>query len=211
MIEGRPQVQQGGVMPPSSRSGKVRRALISASLLSVMLASAPVAFAQQPRPPAPAPQSTSAGGASASSRTEIVTYDNWTVTCREGRDPKDRRICSGELNIYQEANNARRIVFSWLIGQNRDGQPAMALRFLPGVSVQPGVELKLGDKPARRMPIATCEPAYCEVSQPMDDSLLRDASAANQAEAMIVASDGRQVTFTIYLKGFAQAVAAVRK
>ena len=204
MIEGRPQGQQGGVMPPSSRLGPAYRAAIAAGLLGAMVMTPAVA---QQRPPAqPAPQAPAA-----SSRTEILTYDNWTVTCREGRDPKDRRICSGELNIYQEANSARRVVFSWLIGQNRDGQPAMVLRFLPGISVQPGVELKLGDKAARRLPIVTCEPAYCEVSQPMDDALLRDASSANQAEAMIVASDGRQVTFTIYLKGFAQAVAAVRK
>lgn len=200
MIKGHAHGQQGGVMPPSSRVGLAVCAMVAAGMVGTAFVTPAMAQQRQPAQ-APAP----------SSRTEIVTYDNWTVTCREGRDPKDRRICSAELNIYQEANNARRVVFSWLIGQNRDGQPAMALRFLPGISVQSGVELKLGDKPARKLLIATCEPAYCEVSQPMDDALQRDASAVTQAEAMVVASDGRQVTFTIYLKGFTQAIAAVRR
>lgn len=193
-------------MPPLRRLGwpNANRAAI----VALAMATIPVShvFAQQQRA-APAPQTPPA----ASARTEILTYDNWTVTCRDGRDPKDRRICSGELNIFQETNNTRRVVFSWIIGQNREGQPTMALRFPPGVMVQPGLEMKLADKPTRRMPIATCEPAYCEVSQPLDDAFLRDASGATQADATIVASDGRQVTFTIYLKGFTQAVAAVRK
>jgi len=168
-----------------------------------------MAAAQQQRPAAPPAPAQPAPAAT--SRTEIVTYDNWTVTCREVSDAKDRRVCSAELNIFQEANNARRVVFSWLVGLDKAGKLAMALRFPPGVSVQPGVELKFADRPARRLAINTCEPAWCEVSQPMDDAFVREATAATQANAMIVASDGRQVTFTIFLKGFAQAVAAVRK
>lgn len=160
------------------------------------------------------PQQAQAGGAIAQStpgRTEILTYDNWTVTCRDGREPKEKRVCSAELNILQEAGGQRRVVFAWIMGLNKDGVLATALRFLPGVQIAPGVELKFADKTPRKVPITSCEPGHCEASINMDDGFIREASALVQAEAVITATDGRQVNFTINMKGFAQAVAAVRR
>lgn len=157
---------------------------------------------------APAPGSTTAA---VSGRTEILTYDNWTVTCRDGRDPKEKRVCSAELSIFQEAQGQRRAVFSWLMGLNKDGALAIALRFLPGVQIVPGVELKFADRAPRKVPITLCEPAVCEASTTIDDAFMREASSVIQAEAVIQASDGRLATFTLNMKGFAQAVAAVRR
>jgi invasion protein IalB len=150
--------------------------------------------------------------AQAQGRVEILTYDNWTVTCRDGRDPKDKRTCSAELNIYQDAGNGqRRVLFSWVMGMNKDNALASAMRFLPGVQIVPGVELKFADKTPRKIPITSCEPAYCEASTAIDDAFIREASAVVQGEAVVTASDGRQVNFTLNMKGFAPAVAAVRR
>lgn len=146
----------------------------------------------------------------ASARTEILTYDNWTVTCRDGQ-PKEKRVCSAELAISQEANNQRRVVFAWLMGLGKDNVPTSALRFLPGVSITPGLELKFPEKAVRKVPITVCEPTHCEATTPMDDAFVKEASAALQAEVVLQASDGRQVTFTVNMKGFSQALAAVRK
>lgn len=156
-------------------------------------------------------QAPGATAAAVSGRTEILTYDNWTVTCRDGRDPKEKRVCTAELNIFQEAQGQRRAVFSWLMGLNKDGALAIALRFPPGVQIVPGVDLKFADRAPRKIPITSCEPAVCEASTTIDDAFIREASAVIQAEAVIQASDGRQVTFTINMKGFAQAVAAIRR
>lgn len=146
-----------------------------------------------------------------SGRTEILTYDNWTVTCRDPTDSKEKRVCSAELVISREANNQRQAVFSWVIGlSSKDGAPTTVLRFLPGVMIAPGVELKFADK-TRKVPITSCEPSYCEATLAMDDAFVKDASAIVQGEAVIQASQGNQVNFTINMKGFAQALAAVRK
>jgi invasion protein IalB len=145
----------------------------------------------------------------ASARTEILTYDNWTVTCRDGQ-PKEKRTCSAELAISQEANNQRRVVFAWLMGL-KDNVPTSAFRFLPGVTITPGLELKFPEKAVRKVPITLCEPSHCEATAPMDEAFIKEASAAIQAEVVLHASDGRQVTFTVNMKGFSQALAAVRK
>jgi invasion protein IalB len=168
----------------------------------ILVATATTAFAQGQRP---------AAQGQASARTEILTYDNWTVTCRDGRDPKDKRVCSAELTIVQEANGQRRVLFSWLMGMSKDNALTSAMRFLPGVSIQPGLEIRFPEKAARKLPIASCEPTYCEVLMPIDDTFARDATASAQLEAVVIASDGRAVTFTVNLKGFSQALAAIKR
>jgi invasion protein IalB len=195
---------------------RLARVLMPLAVAATWSATASTATAQQRRPPAPAPAETSqqaqeAQAASAQGRTEILTYDNWTVTCRDGRDPKEKRVCSAELSIFQEAQGQRRAVFAWIMGLNKDGALTSAFRFLPGISIVPGMELKFADKPARKVPITSCEPSVCEATTPMDDGFIKEASQLVQAEAIVTASDGRQVTFTINMKGFAPALAAIRR
>ena len=198
-----------------SRAGllvKVAGVLMPLAVAATWSAAASPVAAQQRRPAAPAPAETNQEAqAGAQGRTEILTYDNWTVTCRDGRDPKEKRVCSAELSIFQESGGQRRPVFAWIMGLNKDGALTSAFRFLPGISIVPGMELKFADKPARRVPITSCEPSVCEATTPMDDGFVKEASQLVQAEAIVTASDGRQVTFTINMKGFAPAVAAVKR
>ena len=146
----------------------------------------------------------------ASARTEILTYDNWTVTCREVWEPREKRSCTAELSIIQDANKTRRVLLAWTIAPNKDGVLTSTLRFLPGVQIAPGVELKFSDKARRKFSITTCEPAYCEAKISLDEAFVRDASAVTQAEAIIQSSDGRQANITINMTGFARSLAMVR-
>lgn len=176
-----------------------------AALCALVIASASLAQ-QRPAPP-PSPQA-----ASPSTRTEILTFDSWAVTCRDATEPSGKRACTAELQIVQAAaNNQNAVVFSWLAGLNPSGAPVSVLRFPSGVLIAPGVELKLSAKEPRKIPFTSCEPARCEAAIVMDDAFIREAAATQTAEATIYASDGRGVKFTINMKGFQQALAIVRK
>jgi invasion protein IalB len=185
--------------------------VLMATAASEGWAQAPRSAAEQQDPVLLGQAANSTAAPTAAARTEILTYDNWTVTCRDGRDPKEKRVCSAELDIAQEANNSRRVVFAWIVALNKEGVPTTVLNFLPGVMIAPGVELKFADKAPRKIPITSCEPTHCEATISMDEAFARDASAVVQAEAVVQASDGHQVTFTINMKGFASALAIVRK
>jgi invasion protein IalB len=200
------------VIVQGQKNGGLGRLLAPLALAAAVVAAQPAA-AQQRGVPVPRPaEAAQEAQAQAQGRTEILTYDNWTVTCRDGRDPKEKRVCSAELNIFQDAGNGqRRAVFAWVMGLNKDGALTTAFRFLPGISVVPGVELKFADKTPRRVPITSCEPSHCEATTTMDDAFIREGSQVVQAEAVVTASDGRQVNFTINMKGFSQAIAAVRR
>lgn len=147
----------------------------------------------------------------ATGRTEIVTYDNWTVTCRDARDAREKRTCTAELSIVQDANNTRRVLLAWVISLNKDGVPTSTLRFLSGIQTGPGVEMKFSEKVLRRFAVTICEPTHCEATIRLDDAFVRNASAVAQVETIIQTSDGRLAAFTINMKGFAPALAAVRR
>ena len=197
----------------SSETVRLDRVVRAAFLITAVSAGSLVgldARAQQ-RPARPRPRQHPPPAASPSARTEILTFDNWVVTCRDGKDDAEKRVCSAELQIVQTANNASSVVFSWLIGLNAAGAPVSVLRFPSGVLIGPGVELKLLPKDARKIPFTSCEPARCDAAVVMDDGFMRDAAAAQTAEATIYASDGRGVKFTINMKGYQQGLAAIRK
>lgn len=191
-----------------SERRRARRRLAAAAFAAAALASTG-ASAQQ-RPP-PRPAQSAAPAPSPSTRTEILTFDSWVVTCRDGKDEHEKRACSAELQIVQTANNANTVVFSWLMGANAAGALVSVLRFPSGVLIAPGVELKLTPKDVRKIPFTACEPSRCEAAIVMDDAFVRDGAAAQTAEATIYASDGRGVKFTINMKGFQQALANIRK
>lgn len=165
-------------------------------------APAPAAPAAQPQAQQPAqPQPV---------RTEILSFDNWSVTCREFAEGKRKRICFALLQIAQNNNNQSQVVFSWTIGSDDDNHQFMTLQTPTGVSIAPGIDLKLS-KGNHTVPYTACETGHCLATQPIDAALVRDIAATADVQAIIHSSDGRDVTINIPIKGFDRAYAALPK
>src|SRR5438046_473547 len=78
-----------------------------------------------PRPPAAAAQAQAPGAAAAPVaqaaapvRTETITYDMWTVACRDTPDGKSKKVCSASLSMQVEQQNQRVTLGNWVIGHN---------------------------------------------------------------------------------------------
>lgn len=148
---------------------------------------------------------------SLSRRTEIISIDNWRVTCQDGETVGAKRSCSAELQIVQAMpNQPPRTIFTWIMGM-REGKPVSVLQMPTGVLIGPGVEMKLGARPPRKFAFSLCQPGFCEAAVPLDDALIREISSAEALEVTIFAVDGRGVKFSIQPKGFDRALAEVRK
>jgi len=174
----------------------------------------PMIFAQQqPRPPARPPAAPAQPAAQAPAtpqpqRTERVTYDAWTLTCTQtGNDPK--KICSAILQVAEQQN--QRVVFAWLIGRTPEGALTTVFRTPTGVQIQKGVELKLGTASSRRANFVICNQQSCEASLTMDDGVVREAvsSVGANGVATLTIADGRQINFTMPLKGIDKVIAAM--
>jgi invasion protein IalB len=156
---------------------------------------APAPAAQTPPPPQP-------------TRTEILNFDSWNVTCRDFAEAKHKHVCFAQLQIVQQSNN--QVVFYWTMGFYDENHQLMTLQTPTGVSITPGVDLKLA-KGNRTVPYTACETGHCIATLPVDAALVRDLTATTDAKAVIHASDGRDVEVNIPLKGFDKAYAALTK
>lgn len=141
-------------------------------------------------------------------KTEILNFDNWTVTCRDFAEGKRKHICFAALQIIQQNNN--QVVFSWTIGTDDENRQLMTFQSPTGVAITPGITLKL-TKGEKTVPYTACETGHCLATLPLDANLVREITATPDAQAIIHASDGRDVQINIPTKGFDKAYAALPK
>jgi invasion protein IalB len=182
---------------------------------------APRGSAAAPAPQAPPPPSaaaaTSAGIGEAAAapapvvptRTEILNFDNWSVTCNEFAEGPRKRVCSALLRIIQE--KTAQVVFSWTVAVDNNRQMVTVMQTPTGVAIAPGVELRIGTTSPRKIPFTSCENGHCVASIVMDAALLRELTTAPMAEAVIQGSQGNNVQFNIQMKGFDRAYAVLSR
>lgn len=184
------------------------------------LASGPLQLAQNSPAPQRAPAAKPASGKASSktsaqtpapaapTRTEILNFDNWSVTCREYAGKDKRKVCGAQLRVAQGAS--RRIVFVWSVGATGKGLEG-ALVTPTGVSIEPGVTLKLGAAEPRRIGYSACEPSRCVARIEVTEAVVKEAAKAETAEATIQTTDGRTIKFSFPVKGLEKAVAVLRR
>jgi len=179
-------------------SGEPRAQTVPAQDPATVLAQAPAAQ-QQPAPAAPA----------APVRTETINYGSWTVTCREAVDKSTKRTCSGVLQMIDQQR--RQVLLTWIIARDPQGVLRTVIQAQTGVLVQKGIELKLGKSPMRTVPYLACEPQRCEATITMDDAMIKDSIASQEAVATIFATDGRGINFTLPIAGVDKVFASIGK
>jgi invasion protein IalB len=169
--------------------------------------SPPARSAQAPAAPAQ-PQQPAAAPPKIPTRTEILRFDGWVVTCNEFTEPKTR-VCAMLLQILQQ--NTNQVVFSWTVELDNSKQATTIMQTPTGVAIPPGVELRIGKSPARKVPFASCDNGRCIATMIMDANLLREMAATPTAEAVIQGSQGNTVQFNIQMKGFDKAYAVLSR
>jgi invasion protein IalB len=140
-------------------------------------------------------------------RVEILNFDNWAVTCNEFADGPRSKRCSALLQIMQQ--NTNQTVFTWTVGLDERKQLMAVMQTPTGVVLAPGIEFKIG-KLTQKVPFTSCEPGRCIATIAVDANLLREMTASPTAEATIQGSQGNTVQFSIQMKGFDRAYAALK-
>jgi invasion protein IalB len=142
-------------------------------------------------------------------RTEILNFENWAVTCNEFADAPRVKRCSALLQILQQ--NTNQVVFTWTVAMDDHKQLVAILQTPTGVVIAPGVELRVGKLPPQKIPFASCDPGRCIATAPVDANLVREMTTSPTAEAAIQGSQGNTVQFNIQMKGFDRAYAALSR
>jgi invasion protein IalB len=189
----------------------------------LLFGTATLVTAQQQRPPTPpqrppaaqpaAPAAAPAAAPTVPQRTETITYDAWTVTCRDPVTAGAKKACSAVLQLRVVQQNRQQVLGAWVLGKNNDGVLMSVLQtpqIQAGVLIQKGVDFKLGNAAPRKLSYVACTAQRCETSVQMDAAMVKDALAAANATITIYAANGRDVTLNIpSIKGVDKAIAAI--
>jgi invasion protein IalB len=146
-------------------------------------------------------------------RTEILAFENWTVTCREFAAGGPPRTCQAVLQVVQQQQQEGgppQVLLAWILSREGQGAVTSTLQTPTGVVIAPGVELALGKAAARKLAYTACE-ARCAAVFAFDDAFAKEAAAAESAQAAIAATNGKTIRFTFPVTGFDRAWAALRK
>jgi invasion protein IalB len=162
-----------------------------------------------PAPAAPSGQAQAPAAPQVPTRTEILNFENWVVTCNEFADSPKAKRCSALLQILQQ--NTNQIVFTWTVAMDDRKQLVAVMQTPTGVVIPPGVELRVGKSPSQKIPFASCDPGRCIATTTVDANLLREMTTSPTAEAVIQGSQGNTVQFNIQLKGFDRAYAVLSR
>jgi invasion protein IalB len=159
---------------------------------------------QAPQDAAPAPQQGT--DAQPAETTETTNFENWILSCREFVEGPKKRTCA--MTVAVRKTDTNRIVLSWTVRQNEKGQPISVVETLPGVSIGPGIQLKLetGSAP-HKVPIEICEPAWCSGTLAMDKAFVQEVTASSKVSIIVTSSAGQPITFEFPIKGFEKAYA----
>jgi invasion protein IalB len=148
-------------------------------------------------PPPPTPQ-----------RTEILRFENWTVTCNYYNDGAKKQACAARLQVQQSGTN--QILLSWTVLANDSKQIVSEMQTPTGVTIAPGVEMELDKKGKRTLAFESCDPGHCTATAVMDAAFVRDLSAAQSVQIAVHAINGQTLQFDIPAKGFDKVYAQLR-
>jgi len=149
-------------------------------------------------------------------RTETITYDAWTVSCRDTADGKTKKVCSATLPMVMAQQNQAVPLGAWIIGRNNEGGLVSVVQtpqINVGVMVSKGIELKLGNANPHSISYSACNPQRCEGILTMNEAVTRSMIAASNDPAVITfwKADGDKFAITIQsIKGIDKAISAIR-
>ena len=142
-------------------------------------------------------------------RSETTTHDFWTVGCDHfAAGPTPR--CAARMPVLKPGN-ARQVLVVASVSKGPNDQWFFNLHIPPNIVIQPGVEIRFGDKPARKLALQSCEPALCTASTPLDPALRAELTGAQKATAVWTSIAAGEVKADFPLKGAAPALTALLK
>jgi len=168
-----------------------------------------------------APVETPAAAGSGSVRTETTTFGGWTVTCQQVLNAEAKKSCIGSLRVLSQ--DGRTVLLSWLVGFDKDRHPMSVLQVASGLAVREdksvssglrikdGLDVKVGDAVARKIPYQSCSPQVCEAVTALDEAFAKTLGGGGPVSVIAYAADGRPIPLSFDVRGVDKAIDAVRQ
>lgn len=136
----------------------------------------------------------------------------WAVRCNEEDDAKkEKKPAACEMYQRQDMKESGQRVIEFAIGYPEDKAEARGVFVLPtGILLEQGVKLKVDENTPMQFQVRYCVPNGCMAFVNLNDDLLATFSKGSKAFVEIYAMDGKPITLTLPLNGFADALKKIK-
>ena len=139
---------------------------------------------------------------------EAGKYGNWTAKCEESKG-NVQGGCFLFQNLVLREGGQR--VLQFAVGYVATTDAPIALISLPlGISLPPGVTIRIGDGPVTRVIVERCEPNGCRAGLKLNDDLIRQLEHGTQLTVTFHDAERRPIEVPLSLDGFEAGLKALK-
>jgi invasion protein IalB len=140
---------------------------------------------------------------------EGTKFGNWTAKCEESKG-KVQGGCFIFQNLVLREGGQR--VLQFAVGYVATTNEPIALLSLPlGISLPPGVTIRIGDGAPTRVIVERCEPNGCRAGLKLKPDLLRQLSEGTQLTVTFHDAERRSIDVPLSLEGFAAGLGSLKE
>lgn len=183
----------------------LRRGAAAAAALALLLGAAGPAVAQTPPPPRPPatrqPQQPPAAAA------QPQTFGSWVRACeRSGRT----EICSLR-QLVAPKENPKQPIMAVAIGRlTPDRKMAMVIKLPTQINREAGIGFRIDGGEVMAIPVQGCDAGSCTVAITLDDTLLKQLRAGNEALVAFRGQQGQVAPMPVSLAGLTRGLASLK-
>lgn len=149
-----------------------------------------------------------AGVSGARAADEAEKYGNWTAKCEDSKG-KVQGGCFIFQNLVLREGGQR--VLQFAVGYVATTEAPIALLSLPlGISLPPGVTIRIGDAQPTRVIVERCEPNGCRAGLKLNDALLTQLKRGTQLTVTFHDAERRPIEVPLSLDGFEAGLDALK-
>ncbi len=136
-------------------------------------------------------------------------FQDWGINCiKNPKDPEDRFCTIAYVAVNKETDKP---FLKINVGYPPDAQIPRAVIAVPlVVDLQPGLTLQIDDGEAVVLPFEICNPGGCQVHVKLKRALLSQMQQGAGGKIVLQIPPQRKLTVPFSLKGFTEALAALR-
>lgn len=139
---------------------------------------------------------------------EDKPFGNWTAKCEETSAEKEGGCFIFQNLVLREGGQR---VLQVAVGYVADSPEPIALLSLPlGISLPPGVSLRIADGEPTRFPVERCEPNGCRAGLKLKESLLDQIIKGRQMTVTFFDAQRRPIEVPLSLDGFEAGLASLK-
>jgi invasion protein IalB len=137
-------------------------------------------------------------------------YKDWKISCNKPQNQPDaKETCHIFQNLVAKDGEKRvlHIAIGFISSRN---EPAAILTLPLGISLPPGIAIKVDENQARQITVEACFPAGCQAGFPVDDELLAQFRAGNTLNVIFSDLNRQLINVPVSLSGFSAGFKAAK-